>query len=1047
MTTFTYGLASQPLLITQITDPFGRSAQLAYDASGRLIQITDVLGLQSQFTYDASSLISAMTTPYGTTQFTYGQSGTHRFLTATDPLGHTERLEWNQPAPAPIPFSEPAALVPVGIINPFNEFINGRDTFFWDKHAYAVAAGDYTKARIRHWMHLVTNTNEMYHALESFKYPFENRVWMNYPNQPNTGFSGTLDYPSRIGRVLDDGSTQLTQMTYNALGQITDLIDPVGRETQFTYDTNQIDLLTVKQKTSASGFSTIAQFTYNSQHLPLTYIDAAGQTTSFTYNSAGQITQTTDPLGETTGFQYNGLGYLTQIIDANGQTQASFSYDTDGRVATATDSEGYTVSYAYDAADRITQRTFPDGTSHKYAYTNLDLTSATDRQGNTTQYAYDAVRNLLSRTDPLNHITNLGYYENQSLKSLTDPNGNTTIWNIDVQNRMTGKQYADASQVTYTYENTISRLKSVTDALGEIRHLSHAKDGTLTGVIYTNAVNATPSVSLTYDPFFRRITATTDGNGTRTYSYQPVGSLGALQLSSESGPYTNDSITYHYDALSRLTARTVDSSTETFAYDKLSRLITHGTALGTFNLSYLGETGQMTGRQISTGAVGTTWTYDTNTNDRRLKAINNSGATRSFNFTTTPENLFTQIQETALAGSAWAPKTWSYSYDNAYRLTEASSSAGIFAYAPDPADNITSFQSPGSNTSATYNNLNEIANLGSQAYLYDKNGNVLDDGVRTYTWDAENRLLSITSKTQPSHKTSFRYDGFGRRVAIDTANGALASETRYLWCGQQLCQARTSADTVSRRYYSEGEYLPLGGTSLYYAQDQIGSARDVLAAQNGSRVASFDYEPYGNPSQSSGRISTDFRFAGMFYDQQDGMYLTSYRGYDPKAARWLSRDPVGEASGSNAYTYVFDNPVSAIDPLGLFCWSVFKKSFLASFHAGDQEFALAFRLRTLDSLAVGTGGAIFREEGLVSPLGALKSIFTRPTFANSPRGIAGVGGGVIRTLVSAAQNIAISAAITAAGIFTGLELSNVYFSALQAQRDALDANSNCGCPQ
>ncbi len=546
MTTFTYGLVSQPLLITQITDPFGRSAQLAYDASGRLIQITDVLGLQSQFTYDASSLISAMTTPYGTTQFTYGQSGTHRFLTATDPLGHTERLEWNQPAPAPIPFSEPAALVPVGIINPFNEFINGRDTFFWDKHAYAVAAGDYTKARIRHWMHLVTNTNEMYHALESFKYPFENRVWMNYPNQPNTGFSGTLDYPSRIGRVLDDDSTQLTQMTYNALGQITDLIDPVGRETQFTYDTNQIDLLMVKQKTSASGFSTIAQFTYNSQHLPLTYIDAAGQTTNFTYNSAGQITQTTDPLGETTGFQYNGLGYLTQIIDANGQTQASFSYDANGRIATATDSEGYTVSYAYDAADRITQRTFPDGTSHKYAYTNLDLTSATDRQGNTTQYAYDAVRNLLSRTDPLSHITNLGYYENQSLKSLTDPNGNTTIWNIDVQNRVTGKQYADASQVTYTYENTITRLKSITDALGQIKHLTHAKDDTLTGVIYTNAVSATPSASLTYDPFFRRITAMTDGNGTRTYSYQPVGSLGALQLSSESGPYTNDSITYQY---------------------------------------------------------------------------------------------------------------------------------------------------------------------------------------------------------------------------------------------------------------------------------------------------------------------------------------------------------------------------------------------------------------------------------------------------------------------------------------------------------------------
>jgi YD repeat-containing protein len=79
--------------------------------------------------------------------------------------------------------------------------------------------------------------------------------------------------------------------------------------------------------------------------------------------------------------------------------------------------------------------------------------------------------------------------------------------------------------------------------------------------------------------------------------------------------------------------------------------------------------------------------------------------------------------------------------------------------------------------------------------------------------------LSITSKPQPSHKTTFRYDGLGRRVAIDTANGALTTEIRYLWCDDALCQARTSADVVSRRYYSEGEYLTLGGELAPDARD------------------------------------------------------------------------------------------------------------------------------------------------------------------------------------------------------------------------------------
>ena len=278
-TTFTYGSTANPLLITTITDPFGRSAQLTYDSSGRLSSITDILGLTSKFTYDASSLVNTMTTPYGTTAFTYGESGTYRYLSATDPLGRTERVEWDQPAPASsnLPFSEPNNLVPLGVVNPFNQYITGRDTFYWDKHAYAVAAGNYSLARIRHWMHNEYNTNEMYHSLESYKYPYENRVWYNYPNQSSTGFSGSLDYPTRTGRVLDDGTTQLTQMSYNTQGNITDMIDPIGRETQLTYAANGIDLTGVKQKTSLSGYSILAGMTYSSQHLPLTKTDAAAR--------------------------------------------------------------------------------------------------------------------------------------------------------------------------------------------------------------------------------------------------------------------------------------------------------------------------------------------------------------------------------------------------------------------------------------------------------------------------------------------------------------------------------------------------------------------------------------------------------------------------------------------------------------------------------------------------------------------------------------------------------------------------------------------------
>ena len=55
--------------------------------------------LPLKFTYDTSGLINALTTPYGTTSFVYGDNGTTRWVNATDPLGQTERVEFRHTAP------------------------------------------------------------------------------------------------------------------------------------------------------------------------------------------------------------------------------------------------------------------------------------------------------------------------------------------------------------------------------------------------------------------------------------------------------------------------------------------------------------------------------------------------------------------------------------------------------------------------------------------------------------------------------------------------------------------------------------------------------------------------------------------------------------------------------------------------------------------------------------------------------------------------------------------------------------------------------------
>jgi YD repeat-containing protein len=237
----------------------------------------------------------------------------------------------------------------------------------------------------------------------------------------------------------------------------------------------------------------------------------------------------------------------------------------------------------------------------------------------------------------MGQVTSYSYYRNGVLRSITDANGNMTRWDIDIQSRPIAKVYADDSRETYAYDSA-SRLISVTDALGQTRQYGYTKDDQLAALNYANALSPTPGVSFAYDPYFPRRTTMTDGAGTTQFQYGAVGSLGALKLTGENGPYANDEISYQYDALGRMTSRKVDTVTESFAYDKLDRVTQHTNPLGSFNFSYLGQTGQLLSQQ--SGAVGTQWGYEDNTHDRRLKSITNSGLVRGFHYATTPETRF-----------------------------------------------------------------------------------------------------------------------------------------------------------------------------------------------------------------------------------------------------------------------------------------------------------------------------------------------------------------------------------------------------------------------
>ncbi len=210
--TLTYGLASDAYKVTKVTDPFGRFATFTYNSDGELASITDTLGITSSYSYlfDSGDFIRSLTTPYGISTFTYGDSttdyrlGTTIFLTITDPLGQTQRVEFRQQALG-IADSDPPNTVPTGMAT-INGFLSFRNTFVWSSHQLALATlpdgeYDYTKARIVHWNH-VGSFSIASEVPESIKEPLENRVWYNYPNQGGgPARTGSSNQPTAIRRV------------------------------------------------------------------------------------------------------------------------------------------------------------------------------------------------------------------------------------------------------------------------------------------------------------------------------------------------------------------------------------------------------------------------------------------------------------------------------------------------------------------------------------------------------------------------------------------------------------------------------------------------------------------------------------------------------------------------------------------------------------------------------------------------------------------------------------------------------------------------------
>jgi len=518
--------------ISGIEDPFGRSATFAWDDSNiHITSIIDTIGLQSSFVYESnSSFITQMTTPYGITNFerytpsplvppTGGFPAEARGLRFSFPDGTTAVMEnWAGPPTR---------------------------SFFWDRHAMELYPGDPGAGNYEHCKttRFLVSPDGVYETPVAswMKMPLESTV--NFKYQGEGAYSigetfktvGVSNQPIEVRRMLDNGEEQVSTFEYNNFGMMTRSEDalqkaspPVqGRTFSYSYAGNNIDLLEIREVRGSDNFL-MGKWSYNDKHLPLVYIDGSGQRTQYSYNSAGQVLSVIDSNHKITSFTYNGNFYLTEIDGPLSGTldKTTIHYDNVGRIDSVTDSRGYVLLYEYDNADRLSKISYPDGTTEEFKFDRLDQVASKDRNGRWSISQFDSVRQLAREVDPLGRATRYSWCSCGSLVSLQDGAGNTTNWHHDLQGRTVKKLFANGTATNYEFENSTSRLKSRTDALGQITSYSYNNDDTLANIVYDNEVSSTPTpnVSLSWSPNFRRMTTIDNssggsGWGALSYSY------------------------------------------------------------------------------------------------------------------------------------------------------------------------------------------------------------------------------------------------------------------------------------------------------------------------------------------------------------------------------------------------------------------------------------------------------------------------------------------------------------------------------------------------
>jgi RHS repeat-associated protein len=839
--------------LTQISSPNGRHVALSYDGTNRVTKATDDLGRSVQYAYDSQG----------------------RLVTVTDQTGQYTRQYTYQAQSVDPSMSIGAVSATTNLITVTDKRGNTEVTNQYDANGRVIKQ-TYADGTTMSFVYGITQgpapTNVFTCPLVSggtsgggagygpgsmpqcnLQNPIANVNQVDVTDERGTTARYVFDTMGNVVKLIKAvGLPEQQIYTYNRdrnTGILNNVVDPLNRTTAYQYDS--LGNTTQVTQMYGTGEATTTVATYDPTYSQPTSIkDPNGNTTTFAYDAYGNLLQTTDALGHSTTMSYDAQGKLVSTQDALGHvTRASYA---GGDLSSLTDGLNRKTTIFTDAVGRVR--------------------SVADALNEPVYLSYDALDHVLSTTDAKGGVASLTYDPNGNVLTQVDQNLNTITFKYDVRNRLSTRIDALGQSSTQGYEpggianQNIDRkgqLSAVTsfDALGRAVQMGY-------GATAASPTAFRSTVTNTWDAGNRLTKVVDSVSGTITRTYDDWD-----QLLTETTP--QGSVSYTYDAGGRRSTMTVQGQPPvSYTWDAANRLTQIQQAAGAIN-----------------GNVAQTVKFAYDNANRRTSTTLANGIVASYTYDSANELTgitYTKSDSTVIG-------TLTYSYDAAGRRTSVGGT-------------LANMQPGVPVASTTFDANNRLKTWGAQTLAYDANGNLVNDGTNTYTWDERNRLEAINGAVT----ASFQYDSAGRRIG-KTVGGV---STSYLYDGANATQTQSGSTTTSllNGLGIDELYATLSGTQQSHVlADALGS---TMALTNAAQAitGTYGYDAYGNTTTSG--VITSWQYTGRENDGT-GLYYYRARYYSPKLGRFIGEDPLGWASGqTNGYRYAGSNPISIADPSG-----------------------------------------------------------------------------------------------------------------------------------